>query len=180
MSHARNLRRRLRPSRRPSVAWRLDLSGFDNRAQTRPLSRASCYSYPGPETTDTEMKSRPTPPARPGARKPAASRRPAVPNPFPLATRRLAKRILQFTELPEPERTHAYNTWLNSAGSPKRNAERQQRVHEFNSLMQAIAKKLGPRDRARLRVVGNAILTKAPFNQSKATRRGGQGNGKQR
>jgi hypothetical protein len=73
MSHAPNLRRRLRPrqprpSRRPSVAWRLDLSGFDNRAQTRPLSRAPCYSYPGPQTTDTEMKSRPTPPARPGTR----------------------------------------------------------------------------------------------------------------
>ena len=82
---------------------------------------------------------------------PASPRRRRVPNPFPPAIRRLAKRLLQFAELPEPKRTRADNTWLNSAGSPKRNTERQQRVREFYSLMQAIAKKLGPRDRASLR-----------------------------
>jgi hypothetical protein len=107
------------------------------------------------------MKSQRRTPARPGARKPAASRRPAVPNPFPLATRRLAKRLLQFAELPEPERTRAYNAWLNSAGSPKRNAARQNRVREFYSLMKAIAKKLSPRDRASMRALGKAILAKA-------------------
>ena len=97
---------------------------------------------------------------RPGARKTAARPR-RVPNPFPLATRRLAKRLLQFAELPERERTHAYNAWLNSAGSPKRNADRQNRVRGFYSLMKAIAKKLSPRDRASMRALGKAILAKA-------------------
>ena len=107
------------------------------------------------------MKSKRTIPTRPGARKPAATRRPLVPNPFAPATRRLAKRLLQFAELPEPERTRAYNAWLNSAGSPKRNADRQNRVREFYSLMKAIAKKLSPRDRASMRALGKAILAKA-------------------
>jgi hypothetical protein len=73
-------------------------------------------------------------------------------------TRRLAKRLLQFAELREPHRTRAYNAWLNSAGSPKRNAARRQRVRAFCSLMQAIAKKLSARDRDRLRALGNQIL----------------------
>jgi hypothetical protein len=107
------------------------------------------------------MKSKRLTPARPGARKPAASRRPPVPSPFPLATRRLAKRLLQFAELPDPERTRAYNAWLNSAGSPKRNADRQQRVREFCGFMKAIAKKLTSRDRASMRALGNSILAKA-------------------
>jgi hypothetical protein len=98
------------------------------------------------------MKAKPTRSARPRRR---------VPNPFPLTTRRLAKRILQFAELPEPERTRAYNAWLNSAGSPKRNADRQNRVREFYGLMKAIAKKLTSRDRASLRALGNAMLAKA-------------------
>jgi hypothetical protein len=107
------------------------------------------------------MKSKRRPPARPGARKAAAARRPPVPNPFAPATRRLAKRLLQFAELPEPENTRAFNIWLNSARSPQRNAARQNRVREFYSLMQAIAKNLSPRDRARLRAIGNSILRKA-------------------
>jgi hypothetical protein len=53
-----------------------------------------------------------------------------VPNPFTPAARRLAKRLLKFHELPEPERSRAVNTWLNSAGSPKRNASRQERVRD--------------------------------------------------
>ena len=60
--------------------------------------------YPGPQTTDSEMKSKRTIPARPSARKPAAISRRPVPNPFPPATRHLGKRFLQFAELPEPER----------------------------------------------------------------------------
>ena len=104
------------------------------------------------------MKSQRRTPARPGAQKPAANRRPPVPNPFAPATRRLAKRLLQFAELPEPERTRAYNAWLNTAGSPKRNADRQNRVREFYALMKAIAKKLSPRDRASMRALGKAIL----------------------
>jgi hypothetical protein len=48
-----------------------------------------------------------------------------------------------------------------NAGSAKRNADRQNRVWEFYSLMDAIAKKLSPRDRASLRALGNAILAKA-------------------
>ena len=43
----------------------------------------------------------------------------------PLRKGDLAKRLLQFAELPQPERTLAYKAWLNSAGSPKRNAARQ-------------------------------------------------------
>ena len=107
------------------------------------------------------MKSKRTTPARPGARKPAVTRRPPVPNPLPLAARRLTKRLLQFAELPEPERTRAQNAWLNSAGSPKRYADRQNRVREFYSLMKAIAKKLSPADRASLRALGNTVLAKA-------------------
>ena len=104
------------------------------------------------------MKSQRRTPARPGAQKPAANRRPPVPNPFAPATRHLAKRLLQFAELPEPERTRAYNAWLNTAGSPKRNTDRQNRVREFYALMKAIAKKLSPRDRASMRALGKAIL----------------------
>ena len=100
-------------------------------------------------------------PTRHHARTPAAPRRRPVPNPFPLATRRLAKRLLEFAELPEPERSRAYSAWLNSAGTPKRNAARQNRVREFYSLMEAIAKRLSPRDRASLRASGKAILAKA-------------------
>ena len=107
------------------------------------------------------MKSKRTTPARHRARKTGSPRLRTVPNPFPLATRRLAKRLLQFAELPEPERTRAYNAWLNSAGSPKRNVDRQNRVREFYSLMKAIAKKLSPRDRASMRALGKAILAKA-------------------
>ena len=95
------------------------------------------------------------------AAKAAGRPRPRVPNPLSLANRRLAKRLLQFAELPEPENSRAFNTWLKSAGSPKRNAARQTRVRKFYSLMEAIAKKLSPRERARLRAVGNAILSKA-------------------
>lgn len=113
-------------------------------------------------------------PMKPKPTRPPHSRRPhrRVPNPFSLPTRRLAERLLQFAELPEPERTRAYNAWLNSASSPKRNAARQERVREFHSLMQAIAKRLSPRDRASLRALGNEILAKASFKQSKAARRG--------
>lgn len=92
----------------------------------------------------------------------AARPRRRVPNPFPPATRRLAKRLLQFAGLPEPERTRAYNAWLNSAGSPTRNAARRQRVREFYSLMQAIAKKLSPRDRASLRAWATRFSPKPP------------------
>jgi hypothetical protein len=94
------------------------------------------------------------------ARRTTVQARQRVPNPFPLATRRLAKRILQFAELPETERTRALNTWLNSAGSPKRNAARETRVRDFYRLIQAIAKKLSSRDRASLRALGNEILAK--------------------
>jgi hypothetical protein len=107
------------------------------------------------------MKTRPAILPRQPAPKLATSRPCRVPNPLPLATRRLAKRLLQFAELPEPERTRAYNAWLNSAGTPTRNADRQNRVREFYSLMKAIAKKLSPRDRASMRVLGKAILAKA-------------------
>ena len=102
-----------------------------------------------------------TAPSHTHASKPTDQPRRRVPNPLPLATRRLAKRLLRFAELPEPKRTRGYNTWLNSAGSPKRNAKRQQRVREFYSVMQAIAKKLDPRDRASLGALGNQILAKA-------------------
>lgn len=85
------------------------------------------------------MKSKPTRLAPPHVTRAAARPRRLVPNRLSLATRRLAKRLLQFAALPEPERTRAYNTRLNSAGSPKRNAERQHRVREFYSLMQAIS-----------------------------------------
>jgi hypothetical protein len=117
------------------------------------------------------MKTKRTPPARPVASKAAVPPRRRVPNPLPLATRRLAKRLLQFAELPEPERTRAYNIWLNSAGSPKRNAARKHRVHEFYSLMQAIAKNLSPRERASLHAVGNAILAKAARKAAAKPRR---------
>jgi Spy/CpxP family protein refolding chaperone len=73
----------------------------------------------------------------------------------------LGKRLLQFYELPEPERSRAFDAWLNSAGTPKRNAERKKRVREFFGLMEAIAKKLTPRQRAPLRKLGKAILSKA-------------------
>jgi len=43
--------------------------------------------------------------ASPRAPKAAARPRRLVPNPLPLATRRLAKRLLQFAKLPEPQRT---------------------------------------------------------------------------
>jgi hypothetical protein len=82
-----------------------------------------------------------------------ANRSRCAPNPLRFAIRRLAKRLVQFAEPPEPDRTRAYNTWTNSAGSPKRNAARQQRVHKFHALMQAIAKKLSPRDRSSLRAL---------------------------
>jgi len=107
------------------------------------------------------MKSKCTKPAPAGTREPAASRGRRVPNPFPPATRRLAKRLLKFAELPEPDRTRAYNTWLNSAGSPKRNAARQQRVREFYDLIEAIGKKLTPSERESIRSLGKSILAKA-------------------
>jgi hypothetical protein len=94
------------------------------------------------------MKSKRTAPSRPRSRKAASPRRRRVPNPFPLATRRLAKRLLQIAELPELERSRAYSAWLNSAGSPKRNAARQKRVREFYRLMEAILEKTSPRDHA--------------------------------
>jgi hypothetical protein len=51
------------------------------------------------------MKSKRTTPARPRARKTADPRRRRVPNPLTPANRRLGKRLLQFYELPEPERS---------------------------------------------------------------------------
>src|SRR5271166_2711071 len=107
-----------------------------------------------------KMKSKRIRPARPRATRPVAGPPRFVPNPRSHATGRLAKRLLQFAELPEPERTRTYNAWLTSVGSPKRNAERRQRVREFYKLMQAIAQKLGPRDRASMRALGNQILAK--------------------
>lgn len=98
-----------------------------------------------------------------------ADRSRRAPNPLPLAVRRLAKRLLQFADLPASERTRAYNTWLNSAGSPRRNAARQQRVRDFYRLMQAIAEKLTPRDRAPLRALGNQILAKAAHKNRQPT-----------
>jgi hypothetical protein len=111
------------------------------------------------------MNTKRTRPTRSRARKATVQPRRRAPNTFPLATRRLAKRLLQFAELPEPKRTRAYNTWLNSAGSPKRTADRQNRVREFYSLMKAIAKKLSPCDRASMRALGKAILAKAARSQ---------------
>ena len=102
------------------------------------------------------MKSKRTKPV------PAAPRGRRVPNPFPPATRRLAKRLLKFAELPEPDRTRAYNTWLNSAGGPKRNAARQERVQELYDLIEAIGKKLTPSERESIRSLGKSILAKAP------------------
>jgi len=101
------------------------------------------------------MKSKRTRPA------PAAPRGRRVPNPFPPVTRRLAKRLLEFAELPEPDRTRAYDTWLNSAGSPKRNATRQGRVRELYDLIDAIGKKLTPSERESIRSLGKSILAKA-------------------
>jgi len=82
-------------------------------------------------------------------------------NPFPPATRRLAKRLLQFHELAEPDRSCAFNAWLSSAGSPKRNAARQERVREFYDLIEAIGKKLTPSERDSIRSLGKSILSKA-------------------
>jgi len=112
-----------------------------------------------------------TRPARPRATWSVARPRRLVRNPLSLATRRLAKRLLQFAELLEPERTRAYNAWLSSAGSPKSNAARQQRVREFYGLTQAIAQKLSPRDRASLRALGNQILAKAARKPAAKPRR---------
>ena len=50
---------------------------------------------------------------------------------------------------------------VNSAGSPKRNAARQQRVRDFYGLMEAITKTLTPRERAELQALGNAILAES-------------------
>ena len=97
----------------------------------------------------------------PGRAKPAIS-------PVPMRDRRLAKRLLCFYELPEPERSRAFNAWVNSAGTPKRNAARKKRLRDFLDLMVDIAKKLTPRQRAAARALGNAILRKA--SRTRATR----------
>ena len=47
------------------------------------------------------------------------------------------------------------------ACSPNRNAARKARVREFCSLVEALAKKLSPRDCASLRALGNQLLAKA-------------------
>lgn len=107
------------------------------------------------------MKSKRTKPAPASTREPAAPRGGRVPNPFPPATRRLAKRLLQFHELAEPDRSRAFSVWLSSAGSPKRNAARQERVKEFYDLIEAIGKKLSPRERESIHSLGKSILAEA-------------------
>jgi hypothetical protein len=107
------------------------------------------------------MKSKRTVAARHRARKAAAPRRRRASNPLTPAHQRLGKRLLQFYELPEPDRSSALIAWLNSAGIPKRNADRKKRVREFFRLMEAVAAKLTPRQRAAARSLGNVILAKA-------------------
>jgi hypothetical protein len=74
------------------------------------------------------MKAKRTAPAHLRARKTAGPRRRRVVNPLPPADRRLGKKLLQFYELPEPKPSRAFDAWLNSAGTPKRNAERKRKT----------------------------------------------------
>ena len=106
------------------------------------------------------MTSKRMTPARPGAPKPAASRRRlAIPPPPPFA-RRVAKRLLAFYDLPKPQRSRAYNAWLNSAGTPKRKAERKKQLRQLLGWAKAVAKQITPRQRAAARALGNTILSK--------------------
>ena len=75
------------------------------------------------------MDSKRTKPAPASTRESTASRGRRVPNPFPPATQRLAKRLLQFAELLEPARTRAYNTWRNSAVTPPAQRHRRSPPH---------------------------------------------------
>jgi hypothetical protein len=91
------------------------------------------------------MKSKRTPPARPGTRNAAAPRRRlAIPPPPPFA-RRMAKSLLAFYHLPTPQRSRAYTAWLNSAGTPKRKAERKKQLRQLLGWAKAVAKKITPR-----------------------------------
>ena len=90
---------------------------------------------------------------------PKSHPRPVAP-PAPPLDRAVAKELLKLWKLPKEEQPKAFTVWVTSAGSSKRNAERQAKVMQLLDYAAAEVKKMTPRQRAAARAEGKALLSK--------------------
>ncbi len=91
---------------------------------------------------------------------PANSCRPAA-TPHPPLDRAVAKKLLELWRLPKKEQPQAIAAWLTSAGSPKLNAQRQEKVKALLDYSVEEVKKMTPHQRAAARAEGIALRAKA-------------------